>query len=88
MLKVDQTGVAHILLLVAAVGLVAFLVISSSASFKDNLFATLFPKPASFAASRPISAPIPTSKPPLRSTPTPTFTPGYTTPGYGTPSGR
>lgn len=48
----NQRGVVHILgLLVAlaAIGIIAFLLISSSAPFKNNLFSKLFPKPASRA---------------------------------------
>lgn len=66
----NQKGVAHVLLLIAAVGLVSFLLISSSASFGNNLFAKLYPKKEGFA-----SEPIPT--------PTPIY--GYTTPYYPTP---
>lgn len=52
-----EKGVAHILLLAAAVGFIVFVLISSSASFKDDLFATLFPKPPSFAAQESKSVP-------------------------------
>ncbi len=45
-----QSGVAHILLLVAAVGVVGFILVSASAEFKDQIFSTLFPKQASQAA--------------------------------------
>src|SRR5687768_5228782 len=44
-----QKGIAHILVLVAAAGVVGFLLISSTFSFKDNLFSGLFSKPASHA---------------------------------------
>ncbi len=57
MLKLNQRGVIHYALLIAALALVAFIVISSSASFKDKLFAQLFPKPPSFAAG-PVSGPV------------------------------
>lgn len=50
-MKKDQRGIAHVLVLVAAVGLVAFTLISSSANFKSGLFAGLFPKGFSFASS-------------------------------------
>lgn len=73
MSKMGESGMVHILLLAAAVGLVVFLVISSSASFKDNLFATLYPKPISQAASRP--TPEPTVSPKPTSSPTPSPTP-------------
>lgn len=53
----NQKGFAHILILIAAIGLVAFLLVSSTAYFKDNLFAKLYPKQSSFA-SEPISGPI------------------------------
>ncbi len=56
--NLNQRGVAHVLLLVAGVGVVAFLLISSSAELKDNLFARLFPKQSSQALSHPISGPI------------------------------
>jgi hypothetical protein len=45
-----QSGFAHILVLLAAVGVISFILISQSGSFKDRLFGTLFPKPSSFAA--------------------------------------
>lgn len=48
--KNSERGFAHILILVAAIGVIAFLVISSSAIFKDKLFSGLFPKSASHAA--------------------------------------
>lgn len=38
------------LILLAAVGLIGFLIIASSGSFSDNLFATLYPKKNSFAS--------------------------------------
>jgi thermitase len=48
-----QKGFAHILILLAAVGLIIFLLISNSASFKDKLFGSLFPKPSSQASEQP-----------------------------------
>lgn len=45
----DQKGVIHLLPLIAAVGLLAFILISNTFFFRDNLFNTLFPKPSSFA---------------------------------------
>ncbi len=45
-----QVGVIHYLLLIAALGIIVFLLISSSAPFKDKLFSLLFPKPSSYAA--------------------------------------
>ena len=54
----DQKGVVPVFVLLAALGLVGFVVISSSAGFKDKLFAQLFPKPISRAVSGPISGPI------------------------------
>lgn len=54
-----EAGVAHILLLLAGLGVLAFLLVSSSAEFKNNLFTRLFPKQFSQAAiSDPISGPI------------------------------
>lgn len=46
----NQKGIAHILLLIAAIGLIAFLLISNISSFKNGLFATLFSKFPSFAS--------------------------------------
>lgn len=39
-----------VLILVAAIGLVGFLILASSANFKDQLFAALYQKQSSFAA--------------------------------------
>lgn len=47
----SQKGITHILVLVAAVGLIVFFLISSSAEFKNKLFPNLFPKPLSHAAN-------------------------------------
>lgn len=70
MLKLSEKGAVPVLVLVAAVGLIGFLAVSSSAPFKDKLFAQLFPKRASEATggllppltisptSSPISGPI------------------------------
>lgn len=50
--KSAQSGVAApLLLLLAVVGLIGYTVISSSAEFKNSLFAQLYPKRESFAAS-------------------------------------
>lgn len=50
----NQKGIAHIALLLTAVGLIAFIVVSSSAEFKDKIFSTIFPnKPSSFATGTP-----------------------------------
>lgn len=47
-----QKGIAQLaLVLVAAAGLIGYIVISSSAEFKNSLFAELYSKKASFAAS-------------------------------------
>ncbi len=54
LVKLSQAGLAPILILIAAAGLIIFLLISSSASFKDKLFSNLFPKPASKAVTTPI----------------------------------
>lgn len=54
----SEAGVIPVLVLISALGLVAFLVISSSATFKDKLFSQLFPKRSSYALSEPISGPI------------------------------
>lgn len=46
----NQAGIAPILLLVAVVGILGFLAISSSAPFKNNLLTSIFPKEESQAA--------------------------------------
>ncbi len=66
---VNEKGITHIFFLIAVLGIVAFLVVASSADFKNRLFGQLFQKPQSRAASDPISGPI---------TPTPTPTPQAT----------
>ena len=48
--KSAQKGVAHILLLVAALGVVAFILVSSTVPFKDRVFGELYQKPISQAA--------------------------------------
>ncbi|MBI2596446.1 PKD domain-containing protein, partial [Candidatus Daviesbacteria bacterium] len=47
--NISQAGIAHLMLLVAVVGLVVFLLISNTFDFKDKLFGSLFPKPSSQA---------------------------------------
>ena len=47
----SQRGVAHIFLLLAVLGLLLFLLISNTFSFRDRLFSNLFPKPPSQAAA-------------------------------------
>ncbi|MDP2672116.1 MAG: Ig-like domain-containing protein [Candidatus Daviesbacteria bacterium] len=49
---INQKGFAHILILLAALGIILFLLISSSAPFKDKLFSLLYPKPPSYAAEQ------------------------------------
>ncbi|MBI2595880.1 S8 family serine peptidase [Candidatus Daviesbacteria bacterium] len=49
-LSIRQAGIAHLMLLIAVVGLVAFLLISNTFDFKNKIFNALFPKPASKAA--------------------------------------
>jgi hypothetical protein len=51
-----QKGVIHILLLLAAIGVIGFLVVTSTVTFKDKLFNTLFPKPSSHAAGLNLTA--------------------------------
>lgn len=63
MFSLNQKGVAPVFVLIAGFGLVAFFLLSSSAPFKDKLFAQLFPKPVSQAASEPI--PVPDTTPPI-----------------------
>lgn len=46
-----QTGVAHLLLLVAVVGIVAFLIVASAAPFRNSLLSSIFPKSWSYAAT-------------------------------------
>lgn len=58
MVRYSEKGFAHILILLAALGLIAFLVISNSAFFKDKLFATLFSKPFSHASGDSFTADI------------------------------
>lgn len=72
-----EAGVIPVLVLVAAIGLIGFLAISSSADFKNKLFAQLFSKPSSHAVSGPISSPIisPFPTPTLAPTPVPTPAP-------------
>ncbi len=49
----SQQGVIHLLLLVAAIGVIAFLLVTSLAPFKNKLLSTLFPKQQSHASSDP-----------------------------------
>ena len=46
-----QKGFAHLFVLVAALGILIFLLISSMAPFKDKLFSLLYQKPSSFATT-------------------------------------
>lgn len=67
MFKLSEKGAVPVLVLVSLLGVVAFVMFSSSADFKDKLFSQLYPnKPVSRAASEPISSPI---------TPAPDITP-------------
>src|SRR3989344_6866225 len=54
----DQGGALPILILLAAVGIIGFLLISNTFNFRDNLFSQLFPKPSSQAA-KPESQSVP-----------------------------
>ncbi|MBI3486469.1 sulfatase [Candidatus Daviesbacteria bacterium] len=47
----DQKGSAPVLVLIAVLGLISFLAISSTFNFKNKLFGSLYPKPASHAAT-------------------------------------
>ncbi len=47
----NQKGSAHLFLLVAALGVITFLLVSAMAPFKDKLFSLLYPKPSSRAAT-------------------------------------
>ena len=53
----SQGGALPILILLAAVGMLGFLLISNTASFRDQLFARLFPKPTSQASQQAPSVP-------------------------------
>jgi hypothetical protein len=46
-----QKGVISPLILVAIIGVIIFILVSSTLSFKDGLFGTLYPKPHSYAVS-------------------------------------
>lgn len=48
--KVDQKGAIPLLILIAGLGLVVFLIISATFSFKNQSFQQLYPKPSSRAA--------------------------------------
>lgn len=53
----SQKGAVQILFLVAALGIVIFIIFAATASFKDRLFSQLFSKPYSRALSGPIPSP-------------------------------
>src|SRR5258708_4041866 len=55
--KDQEGGAVPVLVLFAAVGLLAFLVISNTFNFKDSLFSSLFPKPSSQAATNLVKNP-------------------------------
>ncbi len=46
----NQKGLAPVLILLAALGVIVFLLVSNTFDFKDKLFSGLFPKPSSYAA--------------------------------------
>jgi hypothetical protein len=48
---INEKGAMPLLILIAGLGLIAFLIVSSAAPLKDKLFNALYPKPASHAAS-------------------------------------
>lgn len=50
-LLVNDKGIAPIFVLIAAIGLISFLAINSTSSFKNNVFSTLYPKKSSLAAT-------------------------------------
>lgn len=81
-----EQGVTHILVLLAALGLIAFIMISSTASFKDSLFSKLFPKPFS-EASGPGIAFVDSSNQPITQTTLPTIKVQLTSPWSATASG-
>ncbi len=50
MVNYQQKGVAHLLILLAALGLIVFILIANLAGFKGGIFQALFPKQASLAS--------------------------------------
>lgn len=87
----SQKGIAHLMLvLVAGIGLLAFIAVSQLAQFKNNLFSDLYPKKYSHATgvgtTEPVGvgstspAPSPSSTPTPAPTPLPTPTPDTTPP--------
>lgn len=75
--KLGQKGIVPVigvLIALAAIGFVTFLLVASSASFKNHLFGGLFPKPASFAQT--LSGPIlPSPSPSVSPSPSPIVSP-------------
>lgn len=63
LLHSTQKGFAHVLLILAAVGVLAFVLIVGVAPFRDNLFASLFQKSSSFATGGPVVSNISTTSP-------------------------
>ncbi len=51
--KLEQKGFAHMLLLLAAVGLIGYIIVADTFSFRDKLLNILYPKPSSFASQVP-----------------------------------
>lgn len=47
-----ERGVVSIFVLIAAIGLLSYIVVSNTTNFKNKLFSKLFPKPLSYAAER------------------------------------
>lgn len=54
----NERGAVHLLLIVAAIGALAFIITASTADFKDKLFGRLYQRTPSKAASNPISIPV------------------------------
>lgn len=51
-MSINSKGIVHLLpLLIAALGILLFIFVTSTTDFKNSLFSTLYPKPASQAAS-------------------------------------
>jgi hypothetical protein len=77
----SERGIAHILLLVSAVGIISFLVIASLGTFNRGPLADLFAKKLSFASLSgpinppPVSGPINPTPTPMPSTASPSATP-------------
>lgn len=59
----NQKGALPLLVLVAAVGLISLVAVTTTVQFNDQFFSNLFPKPGSFASAPVTPSPAPTSPP-------------------------